>query len=358
MKFAVFLTVDDRFRTLGYAQAVHIARTQSVDVHVFDESVRQHPSLPEVEGVTIHRGKLGPLVDARLPSSHKWPHVVYGRLFVPQILSVYDRLLYVDADIAIAGELRPLFSLEMEGAAIGAVHDADVWGEGSPIAVSDTKDQWLRGIGVEGPLYFNSGVMLIDVKRYLKVDVSTPLNGYFQTYGAMVTMWDQDFLNHLFQSKWKELSPIWNFQAICNDSGYAIFLQPVIYHFNEVQKPWHTGYFFGDRRFSQYFYDIAKFAGVEFKTFPPFVHANLTRRIKYAVRHFLYRAGIRWKLPHRRVKESLDRRAAIIAHLDDVAATGRYPVNLGALGQMKQAKMSLGFNGNEVWNRVEGTERT
>lgn len=358
MKFAIFLTVDDRFRTLGYAQAVHLARTQSIDVHLFDEGKSPYPALPEVEGLTIHKGRLGPLVDTQLPSSRKWPHVVYGRLFVPQILSSYSRLLYVDADVAVVGDLLPLLSGPMDGAAIGAVHDADVWGSGSPIAGCETKDEWLRGIGVQDTRYFNSGVLLIEVERYLQVDVSAPLAGYFQTYGDMVTMWDQDFLNYLFQSRWKELSPVWNFQAICNDSGYGSFMRPAIFHFNEVQKPWHKGYYFGDPRFFEYFLRLAEMAGVDIKSFPPFVHASMTRRVKYAVRSFLYRLGLRWRFPRRRVKESLERRAAMIDHLNDVVSDGRYPVDLDTLQKMKKAKMTLGFNGNEVWNRVEGTERS
>lgn len=348
MKAAVFLTVDSRFRTLGYAQALHIARSQLLDVHLFDEGEDDGGALAPAPGVFVHRRRLAPLVDGKLPASGKWPHVVYGRLFVPDLLAGYDRLIYLDADVAVSGDLDPLLTLDLEDKAIAAVQDADLWGGKSPVAGFSGKSEWLRAIGVRADVYFNSGVLLIDVARYRQAAPSASIGAYFDAYGDKVTMWDQDFLNFVFQGKWKELSPIWNFQAIAMEAGYAPLLRPVIHHFNEIQKPWHRGYYFGDPVFTAYFERIAAEAGVDFAAFPPFVRAGGWRRSKYFVRDWLHRAGVRWRMPRRRVREALERRENFRAHVAEVARTGRYPLDPEAVEAIRDAPMELVFNGNEV----------
>lgn len=352
MNGTIVLTVNRAYRNLGRAQARFLAASQGLDVHLFEENGGSQRRSVSDGSMVHHENQLaGSLVEG-LPSSRKWPSVVFCRLFVPHFLRDrnYDRILYLDVDTAVTGSLAPLLETDLEGHPIAAVHEADLWTERSPIRDHANKRDWLDSLGITGDRYFNSGVLLFDADAFSRVDIAGDLWRFFERYGEAARMWDQDFLNHRFQNDWKELSPRWNFQAQMICSGLQSILEPVIFHFTETRKPWQQGYYFGPPGHAEYFAKISKLSGEPLSSFPPHLDASFFRRTRYAARSLMFRLGVRRSPSARKLRRITKPREAFIRHIEASLRDGRFAFDFDFHARLAAlADQRVVFNGNEAY---------
>jgi hypothetical protein len=109
-----------------------------------------------------------------------------------------------------------------------------------------------------GGKYFNSGVLLIDLERWRRDKITERVIAWstvfskaeaFNIQGSWRAFQDQSPMNKVLASRWKPLSPTWNFTWLTKTEyapGYnlrveeleAIEADPVIYHFFGPMKPW------------------------------------------------------------------------------------------------------------------------
>ncbi|KAI0676708.1 glycosyl transferase [Trametes maxima] len=124
------------------------------------------------------------------------PHgLTWAKIAMIPILPV-ERALYLDADVLVRGDLKPLWDIDLEGKSIAAAVDV-----GFPMGHD--------GVG-RGP-YFNAGVLLLDlatIRKRLAV-----LNAV-ATRMSDSKMQDQDALNAHFVGDWLPLSLAWNAQGL------------------------------------------------------------------------------------------------------------------------------------------------
>jgi lipopolysaccharide biosynthesis glycosyltransferase len=121
------------------------------------------------------RGKID-----RLNVSYNWPTAAYLRLLAPDYIDA-ARLLYLDCDIVVNGDLGPLFAMDLKDCAVAAC-------------------------GVPGN--FNSGVLLIDVDRWRRENLTAKTLEWASTHGK--ALHDQEALNAIIQDRFLPLSPKWN----------------------------------------------------------------------------------------------------------------------------------------------------
>jgi lipopolysaccharide biosynthesis glycosyltransferase len=128
---------------------------------------------------------------------------MYSRLLLPDILSEQEgRILYLDSDMLVLGDLRPLFALPLDGCVIGAVRDP-----AKPHNIAKRN----RAIGnAEDAPYLNSGTLLIDIKKWKQDNVGTRCFEYLKSPGRKEFP-DQDALNVVLAGKWKQIDRRWNF---------------------------------------------------------------------------------------------------------------------------------------------------
>ncbi len=126
------------------------------------------------------------------------------RLFFTEFIEDdVDRLLYLDCDTLICGRLDDLFSQPMEDA-IGAV-----------VLESLVGHEYKRLIGfAPQEHYFNSGMILFDVKNWISQGCDATLYTYMKDPHHHSPNNDQDFLNVLLKERSVVLSPKYNFQTI------------------------------------------------------------------------------------------------------------------------------------------------
>ncbi|MDR2107326.1 MAG: glycosyltransferase family 8 protein, partial [Holosporaceae bacterium] len=160
----------------------------------------------------------------------------YYRLFIPQIFTAYRRMLYLDCDLLVLADVAKLFDTDLEGKSIGAVGDV-----GFPVK----HKQFIRGN--KWREYFNSGVLLFDVKKAMKEDIGNRCLEYlfFLKNDAGVFAEDQDALNAVCISNLKLMEYKWNAQAFYPEENLIPGKDVLIRHYMGP-KPWKHNIGFGD----------------------------------------------------------------------------------------------------------------
>lgn len=153
----------------------------------------------------------------------------YYRLLAPYIIDC-ERILYLDCDLIVLGDLKSLFDINLKKNIIAAATER----------VGDyIKKYFFREIDS----YFNSGVLLIDTKKWQKENIwqnaqeflSHEKNVYKIKYA------DQDILNHLLENKWLELNKKYNFQLDIYQKKDNINDIKILHYVGNI-KPWHYLY--------------------------------------------------------------------------------------------------------------------
>ena len=121
-------------------------------------------------------------------------------LFEDFISDDVDRLLYLDCDTLVVSSLGELVDLDMGGKAVGVVRDSLTCEYKTLIGFERDED------------YFNSGVLLIDTRRWREQSVTGKLLDYAKNVRSAFCNPDQDLLNIVLRDKKYILPPEYNFQ--------------------------------------------------------------------------------------------------------------------------------------------------
>lgn len=177
-------------------------------------------------------------VDGVFPSMFTSRHIsqdAYYRLAIPHLLTEYDKVLYLDVDIIVNGDLFELYSLDLKGNMIAGVQEY----------LTKKQKKYEKSIGNDPSLYVNSGVLLMDVKL---ISESNIFNNYIiPLLSKSFEQHDQDIINLVFRNSIYLLENKFNysFQNLRNNSF------PLIIHFI-IFKPWLTPCLYGDVWWSYY----------------------------------------------------------------------------------------------------------
>lgn len=164
----------------------------------------------------------------------------YRFYLIDNIIS--DRMLYLDADMIVLGDVSEIYRKQFNKNIIFAVKDP---------GGSDKKKESL-GITLD-KYYFNAGVLLIDCKKWNRERISEKAIEYMKKNPEKIEYADQDGLNAILNGKWKELNPQWNLITRLiyykyfpflkvpnyeNDNLNDIIKKPRIIHYASFIKPW------------------------------------------------------------------------------------------------------------------------
>lgn len=163
---------------------------------------------------------------------------------LPHIFRNKNKILYLDSDILVRGDITPLFSIDIENNYAAVVKDF------KPLTY---KPSQLVKLNVFHTAYFNSGVMLLNLEKLRKDGIRDKLYKY-RASGINYFM-DQDALNVIFAEnvkyldlKWNtisstvgafnkdELAEYYNLGQIKSKSD--IYDQAIIIHLTTKYKPW------------------------------------------------------------------------------------------------------------------------
>ena len=131
---------------------------------------------------------------------NNWNRAIYGRLFLTEVLKEYDikRLIYLDCDLLMERPVAELFTLSLDGKCIAGVPDTDGIHRRTALGISPDCT------------YINSGVLVIDTERWMKLDVSAKVIDCINSFPEKLVYPDQDAINLILSDEIKLLDLPYN----------------------------------------------------------------------------------------------------------------------------------------------------
>jgi lipopolysaccharide biosynthesis glycosyltransferase len=171
----------------------------------------------------------------------------YSRLFIPNIKRDLEKIIYLDVDLIVVQDIKKLYDIDLGSYTIGAVS------EYYNIDYSIHKFKLMDIIPQQNDKKeFNSGVLLIDCKKWREENIFDKLLKIQLNYGNKILQQDQGLLNKYFYNNYFELDLSCNIMVSGHTSIYdykngdlknklkVIESNPFIIHFCIHPKVWHT----------------------------------------------------------------------------------------------------------------------
>lgn len=182
----------------------------------------------------------------------------YRLAILGELFAEYDRVLYLDCDTIVEGDISELFDTDLCGKAVGGAEavEARVFGmtkkgffiDGCPYNFEDYAKKFMGITDLDH--YFNAGVTLFDLKRCRKLTSAEAAVELLNKRKWMNN--DQDVLNMLFTGSIYKLDQKWNYTT---NIEYDISLRDPrlrklfddvrrseygIIHYTSGNKPWNS----------------------------------------------------------------------------------------------------------------------
>lgn len=158
----------------------------------------------------------------------------FYRFFIP--LLPEDRVLYLDCDMVVNGDLSDLINTSFNGQPLIAVEDFIL---NNILNYTDIKP------------YFNAGMLVFNNPMWKSQNLVNVSLGYLKEYSNKMVYADQDVLNLLFCNMWKSVNFCYNFQtdaiielvrrnnqSLIEEKGWLDCDEPAIIHYTSPFKPW------------------------------------------------------------------------------------------------------------------------
>lgn len=226
--------------------SIHVCRFKFVEVDVTGFNLRDFQKNSTTGGYT-HK------VNGKVEKF--FSNMVFAILLSPTVIPNVDKLIFLDSDIAVTGNIADLWNEDL--------------GNNLLLAVEKPKKTVLERhcIGIDHPLdhpYFNSGVVVMNMKGLRGVLTAPKINTVIEKYKGKFFFHDQDMLNIMCRGRWASIHPKYNAMLYMLESKYDDDFTgytkqevleareaPCIIHFSRRPKPWHYGCV--DRRKGEYF---------------------------------------------------------------------------------------------------------
>lgn len=183
------------------------------------------------------------IADSRLLEMESYNHITRASYFRFAIATFAPadakRVIYLDSDLVVLGNLCELAEVDLRGNMIGAVYDAAVDSEAFGV-------RW--GLTPKRLSYFNSGVLVLDIEMIRNSGGFEPAIKTLKDHRDKFMFGDQCALNVMMWDSWTPIDPTWNVQRrMVMREGTPCYLapeemqagqRPKIIHFTETNKPW------------------------------------------------------------------------------------------------------------------------
>ncbi len=211
---------------------------------------------------------------------------IYFRLFIASMFPQYHKAIYLDADIAVNGDISALYNTALGQRILGVVSDDII------ASHRDFRRYSEEALGIPYRRYFNSGVLLMNLDQFRLQQIERKFVYLLQNYHFETICPDQDYLNVLCRDRVMYLDKSWNKMSI--DTNF--YGQPNLVHYNMFYKPWQ----YHNICYQEYFWQYAAMT--------PFYEELKTMQKSF---------GMNGKLAHVKANRSLHRNARRICKLPD-----------------------------------------
>jgi lipopolysaccharide biosynthesis glycosyltransferase len=158
---------------------------------------------------------------------------VYSRYLIPGLAKNIDKVLFMDVDVAVCGDIKELYNESLGSYSLGAVPE-----------YTNVLDEHKRELGLSKKhKYFNAGVLLLNIKAFRKKGILREI--VRMTLDIQPKYQDQDIFNLYFENNYKILDSkynvsywMWKYnQEKPNRQITSALEDPFIVHYSTF-KPW------------------------------------------------------------------------------------------------------------------------
>ena len=168
----------------------------------------------------------------------------YFRLFIPNIYPQYNKVIYLDSDTVLLGDVAELYHQDMGSNLVAVVPDDIIQNE------EIFQEYVEKVVGVaDYRKYFNAGVLVMNLDEMRKSKFQEKFLYLLETVKFAVVQ-DQDYLNRLCKGRTKILENGWNRMPVPNNKTKVEKLNLI--HYNLNYKPWHYDGIVYEEYFWQY----------------------------------------------------------------------------------------------------------
>lgn len=150
----------------------------------------------------------------------------YLRLLLPEVLADIDRVIWLDIDLLVRGDIAPLWNADIGSAVLAGVVEEQMYTNGHP-----------QNIGMKpGAKYFNAGVLVMNLAKIREQNIAEEWKRLSAKQAFRFL--DQDVINISCENKIAELSMFWNFNLYYYRKYKPQKCKAKIIHFTGSEKPW------------------------------------------------------------------------------------------------------------------------
>lgn len=212
LSIPIFLASDDTYApflcTTMYSilqNTKHTIEFYILDGGILDTSkVQITESLKHFTNFSVDYTDMSSFALDRFPNISYYTTNMFSRYFIPEIQPHVSKAIYLDVDIIVECDIVELYTQDLETYALGAVIQLP------DIAGKQLKEKIYPTFKSESQ-YFNSGVLLIDLKKFRDENITQRLVSLTIEYKDILIYPDQDILNIFFDDNFKILDYSYNY---------------------------------------------------------------------------------------------------------------------------------------------------
>ena len=175
-------------------------------------------------------------VGLRLHTCIYYTQTTYYRLFISSMYPQYDKVLYIDCDVVVTGDISKLYNINIGNNLVGATTDQFV------MSLPKIQPYMTKCLGLDNVSdYFNAGVLIMNLDQFRKQKFEEKFVDLLAKYKFVVQ--DQDYLNVLCKDQVHYINGSWDVMP-CEEK-FALNKCNLI-HYNLIWKPWHAETPYGD----------------------------------------------------------------------------------------------------------------
>jgi len=170
---------------------------------------------------------------------------IFFRLLIPDMFPEYEKGIYIDSDVVVPGDISELYNTELGNNLLGVCNDISI------LNIKTFTDYVENAVGVSKYKYFNSGVLLMNLKELRDRGFSNKFFELLDKFHFDCVAPDQDYLNAICKDRVVYLDEAWDAMPA---EGRELIKNPKIIHYNLNDKPWQ----YDNIQYEEYFWKYAK----------------------------------------------------------------------------------------------------
>lgn len=183
-------------------------------------------------------------IKSRFKNVYHFSIVTYYRLFIASLFPQYDKIVYLDCDLVLLGDVADLYNFDIGDNIIAAAPEEFVQNTAQFRRYAE------KAVGVNPDGYVNAGVLVMNLEQFRKNQIEEKFVKLITEYDFDLLDPDQAYLNYLCYGKIFILPNGWNKEPM----SIPCEGEKSIVHYALYKKPWQ----YDDVMDGDYFWKYAK----------------------------------------------------------------------------------------------------